>query len=92
MKKKEHSIDFTQVSIPRHLIKFTLPLFLGNLLQTFYNTVDTIWVGKFLGRQALAAVSVSFPIIFILVSLATGITMATTVLVGQYKVPVMKTW
>ncbi|MGI5858781.1 MAG: MATE family efflux transporter [Tepidanaerobacteraceae bacterium] len=85
MKNNQHSIDFTQGSIPRHLINFTIPLFLGNLLQTFYNTVDTIWVGKFVGPQALAAVSVSFPIIFILISLATGITMATTVLVGQYK-------
>ncbi len=85
MKNKQHSIDFTQGIIPRHLINFTIPLFLGNLLQTFYNTVDTIWVGKFVGPQALAAVSVSFPIIFILISLATGITMATTVLVGQYK-------
>lgn len=85
MKKINDAIDFTKGSIPRHLLNFSLPLFLGNLLQTLYNTVDTIWVGKFLGSNALAAVSVSFPIIFILVSLATGITMATTVLVGQYK-------
>lgn len=85
MKKTKDAIDFTEGSIPRHLLNFSLPLFLGNLLQTLYNTVDTIWVGKFLGRNALAAVSVSFPIIFILVSLATGITMATTVLIGQYK-------
>lgn len=83
--QKENNIDFTTGSIPKHLIEFSAPLFLGNLLQTFYNTVDTIWVGKFLGRNALAAVSVSFPIIFIIVSLATGITLATTVLVGQYK-------
>lgn len=85
MKKNNDAIDFTKGSIPRHLLNFSLPLFLGNLLQTLYNTVDTIWVGKFLGRNALAAVSVSFPIIFILISLATGITMATTVLIGQYK-------
>ncbi|AYO29496.1 MATE family efflux transporter [Biomaibacter acetigenes] len=84
-KSIELSRDFTRGSIPKHLIKFTIPLFLGNLLQTLYNTVDTIWVGKFLGSNALAAVSVSFPIIFILVSLVMGITMATTVLVAQYK-------
>lgn len=77
--------DFTSGSIPRHLINFSYPLFLGNLLQSLYNTVDTIWVGKFLGSNALAAVSVSFPIIFILVSLVMGLGMATTVLVGQYK-------
>jgi putative MATE family efflux protein len=82
---KGNVADFTSGSIPKHLIQFSVPLFLGNLLQTLYNTVDTIWVGKFLGPNALGAVSVSFPIIFVLVSLVTGITMATTVLVGQYK-------
>jgi len=85
LNKRDNAIDFTRGSIPMHLIQFTIPLFLGNMLQTFYNTVDTIWVGKFLGPDALAAVSVSFPITFMLISLAIGITMATTVLVGQYK-------
>ncbi|MDI3534858.1 MAG: hypothetical protein PWQ82_1223 [Thermosediminibacterales bacterium] len=86
MKQNTNSmLDFTQGSIPKHLFDFTIPLFLGNLLQTFYNTVDSIWVGRFLGPQALAAVSVSFPIIFVLVSFVMGITMATTVLVAQYK-------
>lgn len=79
------SMDFTQGNIMKHLVKFSIPLFLGNILQTLYNTVDSIWVGKFLGPSALAAVSVSFPIIFLLISLVMGITMATTVLVGQYK-------
>ncbi|TYP46579.1 MATE family efflux transporter [Thermosediminibacter litoriperuensis] len=78
-------MDFTVGSIPAHLIKFSIPLFAGNLLQTLYNTVDAIWVGKFLGAEALAAVSVSFPIIFVLLSMVVGMTMATTVLVGQYK-------
>lgn len=83
--KKDSTLDFTKGSIPRHLIDFSIPLFLGNLLQALYNTVDTIWVGKFLGQDALAAVSVSFPLIFVLLSLSIGITMATTVLVGQFK-------
>ncbi|MGB9812142.1 MAG: MATE family efflux transporter [Thermovenabulum sp.] len=85
MKGDKFAYDFTQGSILKHLIKFSIPLFLGNILQTLYNTVDSIWVGKFLGPNALAAVSVSFPIIFLLISLVMGITMATTVLVGQYK-------
>jgi putative MATE family efflux protein len=83
--KTAKMLDFTSGSIPRHLINFSYPLFLGNLLQSLYNAVDTIWVGKFLGQNALAAVSVSFPIIFVLVSLVMGLSMATTVLVGQYK-------
>ena len=76
--------DFTTGSIPRHLIRFAMPMFLGNLLQAAYNTVDSIWVGRFLGPDSLAAVSVGFPIIFALVALVAGLTMATTTLVSQY--------
>ena len=76
--------DFTEGSIPRHLIIFALPMFLGNLLQAFYNIIDSIWVGRFLGHQAFAAISVSFPVIFVLIALIIGITMGTTTLVGQY--------
>ena len=60
--------DFTEGSIPRHLIIFALPMFLGNLLQAFYNIIDSIWVGRFLGHQAFAAISVSFPVIFVLIA------------------------
>ncbi|NLO82186.1 MAG: MATE family efflux transporter [Clostridiales bacterium] len=76
--------DLTEGSIVKHLITFSVPLLLGNVFQALYNTVDSIWVGQFLGPEALGAVSVSFPITFILISLVTGITMATSVLVAQY--------
>ncbi|MGE5542306.1 MAG: MATE family efflux transporter [Bacillota bacterium] len=76
--------DFTTGSIMKHLLEFSTPLFLGNLLQALYNTVDSIWVGRFLGPQALGAVSLSFPIVFTLISLAIGLSLATTVLVSQY--------
>lgn len=76
--------NFTEGSIPRHLIMFAIPMFLGNLLQALYNTVDSFWVGQFLGRQALAAVAVGFPIIFTLIAMVMGVTMATTTLVSQY--------
>ncbi|MDP2856777.1 MAG: MATE family efflux transporter, partial [Bacillota bacterium] len=49
--------DMTEGSIPRHLITFATPMLLGNVLQALYNTVDTIWVGRFLGPKSLAAVS-----------------------------------
>lgn len=76
--------DFTEGSIPRHLITFAIPMFIGNALQALYNTVDSIWVGRFLGTSGLGAVSVSFPVIFATVALATGIGMATTTLVAQH--------
>ena len=59
-------IDFTEGSIGRKLLSFALPLFLGNLFQQLYNAADSLIVGNFLGREALAAVSSSAPIIFML--------------------------
>lgn len=76
--------DFTTGSIPRHLLAFSVPMLIGNLLQAAYNTVDTMWVGKFLGAEALAAVSVSSPITFALLAFITGMTMATTTVIAQY--------
>ncbi len=76
--------DFTVGNIPRHLVFFSIPMLLGNLLQSMYNVVNGIWVGRFLGPDALGAVSVAFPIVFALISLIMGITMATTVLVSQF--------
>ncbi|MGB9866985.1 MAG: MATE family efflux transporter [Bacillota bacterium] len=78
------STDFTTGSIPAHLINFAVPMLLGNLLQALYNTVDSIWVGKLVGAAGLGAVSVSFPIIFILISMVTGISIAVTAIVSQY--------
>lgn len=77
--------DFTQGSIPRHLVLFALPMFMGSLLQAFYNTVDSIWVGRFLGPHALGAVSISFPLIMALLSLVMGLGMASTTMVAQYR-------
>lgn len=77
--------DFTTGSIPRHILAFSWPMFLGNLLQALYNTVDSFWVGRYIGPEALGAVSVSFPIIFALISLVLGLTMASTTMVAQYR-------
>ena len=78
-------MDFTEGSIPRHLLNFAVPLFVGNILQALYNTVDSIWVGKYLGSDALAAVSVCAPIVFVMIAMVTGLTMATTIMIAQYK-------
>jgi putative MATE family efflux protein len=79
------NMDFTEGSIPRHLLNFAVPLFVGNILQALYNTVDSIWVGKYLGSDALAAVSVCAPIVFVMIAMVTGLTMATTIMIAQYK-------
>jgi Na+-driven multidrug efflux pump len=67
---KTHGRDLTTGSIPRHLIMFSLPKLAGSALQTAYSFVNAIWVGKFLGTTALAAVTVSMPVMFVLVESA----------------------
>src|SRR5690606_15257899 len=77
--------DFTTGNIWQHIVAFSWPMFVGNALQALYNTVDSFWVGRFVGPEALGAVSVSFPVMFALVALIMGLTMATTTMVAQYR-------
>lgn len=60
-------------------------MLVSNLLQISQNVIDTIWVGRFVGTHALGTVSTSFPLIFALLSLVIGITIATSTLVAQYR-------
>lgn len=48
--------DFTQGSIPRHLVLFALPMLAGNMLQVMHNMIDAIWVERFVGPEALGSV------------------------------------
>ncbi|WP_342378213.1 MATE family efflux transporter [Myxococcus stipitatus] len=75
--------DLTTGSIPRHMVAFSIPMLLGSFLQTAYSFINAIWVGRFLGTEALAAVTVSFPVVFVLFSIGMGLTMATSILVSQ---------
>ncbi len=59
-------------------------MLLGNVFQQLYNVVDSIIVGKFVGKVALAAVGTSSPVIFLLISFFIGITMGFTIVVSQY--------
>ena len=70
-------------SINRSILLIATPIIFANLLQTVYQLIDTFWVGR-LGTEAVAAVSLSFPIIFLLHSLAMGFTVAGAILVAQY--------
>ncbi len=76
--------DLTVGSIPKHLFNFFLPMLLGNFINTLYNIVDTMWVGKIVGHNAVGATGVSFPVMFMLIAVANGATIATTILVSQY--------
>jgi len=66
------------------ILKFALPMLLGNVFQQLYNVVDSIIVGNFIGKEALAAVGASFPIIFAFLSLIIGIASGSTIVIAQY--------
>lgn len=76
--------DMTQGGELKHIILFTLPLLLGNVFQQLYNTVDSIVVGQYIGKEALAAVSTCSPMVFLLVAVMTGFTMGAAVAISQY--------
>lgn len=66
------------------IVSFAIPIFLGNLFQQLYNTVDSLIVGNFLGSDALAAVSSSGALIFLLVGFFNGIAMGAGVIISKY--------
>lgn len=76
--------DMTAGSIPRLLITFAIPLLIGNLFQQLYNTVDSIVVGNYVGKEALAAVGCTGPVINALVSVFIGLSTGSTVVIAQY--------
>jgi putative MATE family efflux protein len=75
--------SLTEGSIPRALVAFALPILFGNVLQSINGSVNAIWVGKFLGEAALAAVGNSNVVMFLLFGVIFGFSMASTVLVAQ---------
>ncbi len=65
------------------LLTLAIPIVLGNLLQSAYTLIDAFWVGR-LGREAVAAVSVSFPMMFLMFALGAGFSIAGSTLIAQY--------
>lgn len=80
----KESLRMTEGSISRKIILFAIPLFLGNLFQQLYNTADSLIVGNFLGSNALAAVSSSGNLIFLLIGFISGISMGAGVVIARY--------
>lgn len=76
--------DLTKGKEGKLIFYFALPMIIGNVFQQLYNTVDSIIVGRTLGKNSLAAVGASFPIMFLLIALIMGVTMGTTILIAQY--------
>jgi len=66
------------------IFKFAMPMLIGNVFQQMYNIVDSVVVGRFVGKEALAAVGASFPLIFMMIAFVIGVSMGTTILISQY--------
>ena len=73
----------TQGKPVKVLLGFTIPVFIGNVFQQFYNMVDAVVVGKFVGTKALAAVGSTGTIIFLIIGFLLGLTAGFTVLTAQ---------
>ena len=75
-------LDLTSGPIAAALFTLAWPIVLSNFLQTIYNLADTFWVGR-LGAEAVAAISLGFPVVFLFISLGGGLVIAGTALVAQ---------
>ena len=74
----------TQGPIWKRITYFALPILLGNLFQQMYNTADSLIVGNFLGKNALAAVSSTGSLIFMLIGFLSGIAIGAGVVISCY--------
>jgi putative MATE family efflux protein len=75
--------SLTEGSIPVGLFRFSLPILLANVLQSLNGSVNSIWVGRYLGEAALTATSNANTVMFLLIGAAFGVALAATILIGQ---------
>jgi len=75
--------DLTVGNESKLIFLFAIPMVLGNIFQQFYNIIDSIIVGNYLGKEALASVGASFPVIFVLISLVIGVSTGFTIVIAQ---------
>ena len=85
MKALRHdNTRMTEGPIGREIISFTVPLFIGNLFQQLYNTADALIVGNFVGNDALAAVTATGSLVFMLISFFGGLSAGAGVAISRY--------
>ncbi|NLN94759.1 MAG: MATE family efflux transporter [Bacteroidales bacterium] len=76
--------DLTKGKPSLLILQFATPMLVGNVFQQLYNIVDSVIVGNFIGKEALAAVGASFPIMFMLISFIVGIANGAAIIISQY--------
>jgi Na+-driven multidrug efflux pump len=82
-KKSGGLTDMTVGSPLKHIIKFSIPLLIGNLFQQFYNIADSIIVGNTIGTDAQAAVNNGMPVLFLVIALFAGLGIGATIILSQ---------
>jgi putative MATE family efflux protein len=82
--EKSITRDMTEGSPLKLILKFSIPMLIGNIFQQFYNMVDSIVVGKFVGSDALAAVGATGSLIFLIIGLTFGLSAGISIVVSQY--------
>jgi putative MATE family efflux protein len=76
--------DMTEGTPWKRIVEFSVPMIIGNIAQQFYNTADSVIVGKYVGDNALAAVGSAGPILNLLLVLFIGISVGAGIMVAQY--------
>ena len=82
----KRDVDMTQGNIVGQIIRFSIPLLLGNLFQQLYNTVDTWVVGNYVSNEAFSAVGSVAPIVNMLIGAFLGLSSGASVVISQYYV------
>lgn len=82
MRRRENSIDMLNGPLAGKLVRFALPIALAGFLQQLFNSADAAVAGHFVGPQALAAIGGTTPVVMLLISLFTGLSIGTNVLVA----------
>ena len=78
------AVNMTEGGILRHLIRYSIPLILGNLFQLTYNVVDSVIAGRFIGKEALAAEGTANPVMTVVILGISGICMGSGVLMSEF--------
>ena len=84
MKSGSQNLDMTKGSIWKCMVSFAVPIFLGQLFQQLYNTADSVIVGQFVGKDALAAVASSGNLIFMMTGFFMGLSVGAGVVISRY--------
>jgi putative MATE family efflux protein len=81
---KERTIEMTKGNPTKLLIAFAIPMLIGSIFQSLYNTVDSAVLGRFVGAEALAGIGATASTTFLMLSLAMGVTGAVSIVMSQF--------